>query len=102
MVVQQRISEVDWLDRTRDKPRPADQADTVAAKELEQLSAHVAVTVDLPFDRHLHEGKEIGLDKLSKDSRRCYLELAAALADLFPQQGNGARPLVRGVGVPRH
>jgi MinD-like ATPase involved in chromosome partitioning or flagellar assembly len=58
--------------------------DTVAAKELEHLSAHVAATVVLPFDRHVHEGKEIGLDKLSKDSRRCYLEMAAALADMFP------------------
>ncbi len=65
--------------------------DTVAARELEDLSAHVAATVVLPFDRHLHEGKEIGLDKLSKDSRRCYLELAAALADMFPN---------RAVGVP--
>jgi len=60
------------------------KADTVAAKELEQLSAQVAATVVLPFDRHVHEGREIGLDKLSKDSRRCYLELAAALADMFP------------------
>ncbi len=58
--------------------------DTVAAKELEQLSARVAATVMLPFDRHVHEGKQIGLDKLSKDSRRCYLELAALLADMFP------------------
>jgi MinD-like ATPase involved in chromosome partitioning or flagellar assembly len=60
--------------------------DTVAAKELEQLSAHVAATVVLPFDRHVHEGREIGLDKLSRDSRRGYLELAAALADMFPRR----------------
>jgi MinD-like ATPase involved in chromosome partitioning or flagellar assembly len=60
--------------------------DAVAAKELEQLSAHVAATVVLPFDRHVHEGREIGLDKLSKDSRRCYLEMAAALADMFPSR----------------
>jgi MinD-like ATPase involved in chromosome partitioning or flagellar assembly len=68
--------------------------DTVAARELENLSAHVAATVVLPFDRHLHEGREIGLDKLSKDSRRCYLELAAALADMFPNRAVGmpARP----------
>ena len=56
----------------------------VAAKEVEQLSAEVAATVLLPFDRHVHEGREIGLEKLSKESRRCYLELAAALADLLP------------------
>ena len=56
----------------------------MAARELEQLSAHLAATVVLPFDRHMHEGKEIGLEKLSKDSRRCYLEMAAVLADMFP------------------
>lgn len=60
--------------------------DTVPAKELEHLSAHVAATVMLPFDRHVHEGTEIGLDKLSKESRRCYLELAALLADMFPSR----------------
>ncbi len=60
--------------------------DTVAGKELEHLSARVAATVVLPFDRHVHEGKEIGLDKLSKHSRRCYLELAALLADMFPSR----------------
>jgi MinD-like ATPase involved in chromosome partitioning or flagellar assembly len=57
---------------------------TLACKELEQLSAYVAATVVLPFDRHIHEGKEIGLDQLSRESRRCYLEMAAALADMFP------------------
>jgi MinD-like ATPase involved in chromosome partitioning or flagellar assembly len=56
----------------------------VAAKELEELSARVATTVELPFDRHVHEGKEIGLDRLSKESRRSYLEMAAALADMVP------------------
>jgi len=56
----------------------------VAAKELEELSARVATTVELPFDRHVHEGKEIGLDRLNKASRRSYLEMAAALADMFP------------------
>lgn len=39
----------------------------------------------LPFDRHVHEGKEITLELLSKKSRRRYLEMAAALSDLFPQ-----------------
>jgi chromosome partitioning protein len=56
----------------------------VAAKELEELSARVAATVELPFDRHVHEGKEIGLDRLSKETRRSYLEMAAALADMVP------------------
>ncbi|BBZ38386.1 MinD/ParA family ATP-binding protein [Mycobacterium conspicuum] len=57
---------------------------TVAAKQVEHLSAQVAATVLLPFDRHVHEGREIGLDKLSKESRRGYLEMAAALADMLP------------------
>jgi MinD-like ATPase involved in chromosome partitioning or flagellar assembly len=60
--------------------------DTLPAKELEDLSAYVAATVMLPFDRHVHQGTEIGLDKLSKHSRRCYLELAALLADMFPSR----------------
>lgn len=66
----------------------------VAAKELEELSARVAATVVLPFDGHIHEGTEIGLDRLSRDSRRCYLELAAALAATLPSRGveRGARP----------
>jgi MinD-like ATPase involved in chromosome partitioning or flagellar assembly len=55
----------------------------VAAKELDELSARVAATVVLPFDRHVRDGKEIGIDRLSKQSRRSYLEMAAALADMF-------------------
>ncbi|UQX13425.1 MinD/ParA family ATP-binding protein [Candidatus Mycobacterium methanotrophicum] len=38
-----------------------------------------------PFDKHIHEGREINLDLLSKTSRRRYLEIAAALSDLFPR-----------------
>jgi MinD-like ATPase involved in chromosome partitioning or flagellar assembly len=57
----------------------------VAAKELDQLSARVAATVVLPFDRHVHDGKEIGLDRLSRESRRSYLEMAATIADMFPR-----------------
>jgi len=73
----------------------------VAAKELDELSARVAATVVLPFDRHVHEGKEIGLDRLSKESRRSYLEMAAALADMFP--GNGMEQDLRlGARRPRH
>jgi MinD-like ATPase involved in chromosome partitioning or flagellar assembly len=58
--------------------------DVVAVKQLDELSALVAATVVLPFDRHVHDGKEIGLDRLSKQSRLSYLELAAVLADMFP------------------
>ncbi|OQZ88896.1 cobalamin biosynthesis protein CobB [Mycobacterium alsense] len=66
----------------------------VAAKELDQLSARVAATVVLPFDRHVHDGKEIGLDRLSRESRRSYLEMAAVLAGMFPGRG-GERPAPR-------
>jgi MinD-like ATPase involved in chromosome partitioning or flagellar assembly len=61
-----------------------DKPDRVVTKELEALAARVVATVQLPFDRHVREGKEIGLDRLSKGSRRGYLELAAALADMVP------------------
>ncbi|MEE6140006.1 MinD/ParA family protein [Mycobacterium sp. 050128] len=56
--------------------------DGVVTKEFEALSARVAATVMLPFDRHVREGKELGLDRLSKQSRRAYLEMAAALGDI--------------------
>lgn len=46
--------------------------DGVVTKEFESLSACVAATVVLPFDRHVHEGKELGLDRLSRESRRAY------------------------------
>lgn len=59
----------------------------VAAKELDQLSGRVAATVVLPFDRHVHDGKEIGLDRLSRESRRSYLEMAAVLAGMFGGRG---------------
>ncbi|WP_438502046.1 MinD/ParA family ATP-binding protein [Mycobacterium paraseoulense] len=63
------------------------KVELVAAKELERLSARVAGTVVLPFDRHIHNGKQIELDRLSKESRRSYLEMAAVLADMFPGRG---------------
>jgi MinD-like ATPase involved in chromosome partitioning or flagellar assembly len=61
----------------------------VAAKELDELSARVAATAVLPFDRHLHDGTEIGIDRLSKVSKRSYLEMAAVLADMFPGKHPG-------------
>ncbi|CPR12668.1 chromosome partitioning ATPase [Mycobacterium bohemicum DSM 44277] len=76
------------------------RVDNVAAKELEQLSARVAATVVLPFDRHVHDGQQISLDRMSRESRRSYLEMAATLADMFPgraanrdlRPGSAARP----------
>lgn len=60
------------------------RVDGVAVTELDRLSARVAATVVLPFDRHVHEGRKIALDRLSKESRRSYLEMAAVLAGMFP------------------
>lgn len=60
-----------------------------AVTELDRLSARVGASVVLPFDRHVHDGRKIALDRLSKESRRSYLEMAAVLADMFP--GSGAQ-----------
>jgi MinD-like ATPase involved in chromosome partitioning or flagellar assembly len=72
----------------RDKPS------ALVVRGLEQLSEQIAPkrVVVLPFDQHVHEGKEIALDRLSKRSRRRYLEMAATLADMFPRRdvGNSA------------
>jgi MinD-like ATPase involved in chromosome partitioning or flagellar assembly len=66
----------------------------VVTRGLDQLSEQFIPkrVVELPFDRHVHEGKEIALDRLSRRSRRRYLEMAAALADMFPRRelGNSA------------
>jgi chromosome partitioning protein len=60
-------------------------------KELHRLSRQFAANrvVVLPFDRHVYEGKEITLPRLSKKSRHRYLEMAAALADMFPRRNVG-------------
>ncbi|QLL09062.1 MinD/ParA family ATP-binding protein [Mycobacterium vicinigordonae] len=62
------------------KPTP------LVVKELEQLSTQVGASVSLPFDRHVHQGKEIGLDRVSRQTRRAYLELAGELARMFPRR----------------
>jgi MinD-like ATPase involved in chromosome partitioning or flagellar assembly len=57
------------------------------AKVVEQFSRQIRAEriFVTPFDPHIHEGKEITLELLSPKSRRRYLELAAAVADLFPK-----------------
>jgi MinD-like ATPase involved in chromosome partitioning or flagellar assembly len=62
---------------------------------LQMLSGQFAPNrvVVLPFDRHVHEGNEIVLDRLGRQSRRGYLEIAAALADMFPRRNVGAPSL---------
>jgi MinD-like ATPase involved in chromosome partitioning or flagellar assembly len=53
-----------------------------------QLVAHFehqvrAVTV-IPYDPHLAEGSEVDLDRLSPATREAFVELAALVADDFP------------------
>ncbi|WP_447004613.1 AAA family ATPase [Saccharothrix isguenensis] len=56
--------------------------------DLDKLAAHFAqrcrAVVRIPFDSHLEEGAEIELDKLGPDTRLALLELAATVADDFP------------------
>ncbi|GAA3460944.1 AAA family ATPase [Saccharothrix longispora] len=56
--------------------------------DLDKLAAHFAqrcrAVVRIPFDQHLEEGAEIELDKLAPDTRLALLELAATVADDFP------------------
>lgn len=68
------------------------KTDGVVTKEFEALAARVATAVALPFDRHVHEGRELGLDRLSRESRRGYLKLAAALGDLAAGRPVGDDP----------
>ncbi len=70
-----------------ERGRPGGQV----SKRLQQLSEGFKPqrVVLLPFDRHVHEGKEIALERLSKQSRRGYLQMAAALADMFPERNVG-------------
>lgn len=64
--------------------KPGAAVDNEVAK-LSRQFPHARI-VKLPFDRHLAEGSGIVLERLSKQSRRRYLEMAAALADLFPSR----------------
>jgi chromosome partitioning protein len=68
-----------------EKGKPNRLAVTELDRLVQQFSPQRVVT--LPFDRHVHQGKEITLRQLSKRSRRRYLEMAAMLADMFPKRG---------------
>jgi len=56
---------------------------------LDQLVAHFTARVRavqvIPFDMHLAEGSEIDLDRLSAGTREAFMELAAVVADDFPE-----------------
>jgi len=56
---------------------------------LDQLVAHfddrVRAVQVIPFDMHLAEGSEIDLDRLNAGTREAFMELAAVVADDFPE-----------------
>jgi len=56
---------------------------------VDQLVAHfgerVRVVHIIPFDMHLAEGSEIDLDRLGAGTRAAFMELAALVADDFPE-----------------
>jgi len=56
---------------------------------LDQLVAHFDARVRavhiIPFDMHLAEGAEIDLDRLGAGIREAFMELAAVVADDFPE-----------------
>ncbi|AHI01679.1 hypothetical protein GCM10010174_53100 [Kutzneria viridogrisea] len=63
--------------------------------DLDKLSQHFSTrcraVVRIPFDPHLEEGAEIELDRLGPDTRLALLELAATVADDFPNEAGRAR-----------
>jgi MinD-like ATPase involved in chromosome partitioning or flagellar assembly len=56
--------------------------------DLEKLATHFGArcraVCKIPFDPHLEEGAEIELDRLAPDTRIALLEMAATVADDFP------------------
>ncbi|WP_245645663.1 AAA family ATPase [Pseudonocardia acaciae] len=56
--------------------------------DLDRVAEHFAArcrsVVKIPFDSHLEEGAELDLDRLSTATRTALLELAATVADVFP------------------
>lgn len=73
----------------------ADKPSGPVNHRLQLLSSQFASNrvVTLPFDRHIHEGDEISLERIGRPSRRGYLETAAVLADMFPRRNSGPPPL---------
>lgn len=57
--------------------------------DLGQLVTHfdarVRAVYAIPFDQHLAEGSEVDLERLSPATRGAFVELAALVADDFPE-----------------
>ena len=72
--------------------------------DMDKLSRHFLPSVRslhiVPFDDHLAEGSEVELDKLCRQTREAFVELAASIADGFAALGSG-RVATYGRNVPR-
>lgn len=51
----------------------------------EHIDARVRAVRVIPFDPHLAEGSEIDLDRLKRGTREAFVDLAALIADDFPE-----------------
>jgi MinD-like ATPase involved in chromosome partitioning or flagellar assembly len=60
-------------------------------KVADHFAARCRAVCRIPFDPHLEEGAELELDQLTGTTRLALLELAATVADDFPQAVNRAR-----------
>jgi MinD-like ATPase involved in chromosome partitioning or flagellar assembly len=72
--------------------------------DMNKLARHFLPSVRslhvVPFDDHLAEGSEVDLDKLSRQTREAFLELAASIADGFAALDPG-RGGAHGRNMPR-
>ncbi|QGK71646.1 AAA family ATPase [Allosaccharopolyspora coralli] len=63
--------------------------------DIDKLAAHFGsrcrAVAKIPFDPHLEEGAEVELDQLAAPTRLALLELAALVADDFPQAAGRQR-----------
>ncbi|HEY2724449.1 MAG TPA: MinD/ParA family protein [Pseudonocardiaceae bacterium] len=64
--------------------------------DLDRVAMHFAArcrsVCRMPFDEHLEEGGEVDLDRLEPRTRLAALELAATVADGFPNAVNRSQP----------
>ncbi|PWW64195.1 MinD/ParA family ATP-binding protein [Actinokineospora spheciospongiae] len=60
-------------------------------KLTQHFSARCRAVCRIPFDPHLEEGAEIELERLQPDTRVALLEMAATVADDFPNEAHRRR-----------
>jgi MinD-like ATPase involved in chromosome partitioning or flagellar assembly len=58
-------------------------------KVIDHFSRRCRGVLLVPFDPHLEEGAEISLERLKRETREALIELAAVVADGFPQTNRG-------------